>query len=111
MLKPLFAASMLLLVFVAPVKAATTIEAYMPSCEAAISDPNDPMATACLFYIGGVSDVFTSHMLDWPVCAPEGTTTMDVVETFVVWANQHPDVWQEDIYRGVMAALSERYRC
>lgn len=103
-----------MLVFVllsAPAWGASTIEAYMPSCQAALRNPNDPQAAACIFYVGGVADVFTSHMLDWPVCSPEGTTTETVLRTFVGWANRHPDVWQEHVYRGVIAAITERYGC
>ena len=102
---------MLLTLFATPAIAASTIEAYMPSCEAALADPDDPQAGACIFYVGGVADVFTSHMLNWPACSPKGTTVADVLRTFVDWAHRNPDEWQENIFRGVIAAITERYRC
>ena len=94
-----------------PASAGYTIESFMPSCNAALRNPSDPQAAPCIFYVGGMSDVFTSNMLNWPVCAPAGTTTADVVRNFVEWANHNTDVWQEDVYRGVMASLTERYGC
>lgn len=89
----------------------TTVEAFMPSCEAALTSPGSPEASACGFYVSGVADVFTSNMLSFPVCSPEGTTGFDVLETFVTWARNHPEHWDQHVYRGIMAALAERYRC
>ncbi len=73
----------------------------------------DPNALACIMYVSGVSDVFTSHVLDtpMPVCSPEGTNTMDVIGAFVSWSRRNPDVWNEDVFRGVVMALIERYGC
>ncbi len=99
------------LLIAAPASAATTIEAFLPSCEATLKDPGDPAGFACAFYVSGIADVFTSHMLNWPACSPDGTTGRDIIRVFVAWAHQHPDVWQEHILRGVVASITEAYRC
>lgn len=76
-----------------------------------LSDPKSQKADACAFYMAGVGDAFTSHLLNPFACPRPETYNMDVIRTFVDWARRNPEFGQEHVFRGVIAALRERYPC
>jgi hypothetical protein len=90
-----------------------SIARIMPGCLEAISPPPrySELGISCIAYIAGFSGVLTSNLLAWPVCPPPDTTTDDVIRAFVDWANRNRDVWHEHEFRGLMAAVTERWPC
>lgn len=95
----------------APSIPGTTVASFLPSCEAMLTTPESPAADACAFYMAGVGDAFTSHLLQPLACAPPGVYNMDVIRAFVAWGRQNPEFRSEHVFRGVMAALREAYPC
>ena len=91
----------------------TSIKQIMPGCiEAATPKPRySELGLVCISYVAGFSAVLTSNLLNWPVCPPVGTTTNDVINAFVSWADRNRDVWHENDFRGLMGAVTERWPC
>lgn len=83
----------------------------VPSCEATLADPFSNSGAMCAFYVSGVADVFTSNILMWPACSPQGTTGRDVIRAFVQWAKRNPQHGSEDVFRGLMLAIGEAFPC
>lgn len=93
-----------------------TIRHGVEWCEQAIEAANGRAAytteaTACINYLGGVYAVFTSYVLRWPACAPPSLLHEDFIKAFLAWAYRNPDVWNEPLFRGVMAMITEAYPC
>lgn len=92
-----------------------TVEEGVRRCEKAITALDggayNSDAASCIAYMGGVYDVFTSHVLRWPACAPPHLLHQDFIKAFLAWSYRNPDVWHEPLFRGVMAMITEVYPC
>lgn len=97
----------------ADVKPTLSVGTYLNSCEIALQRPGEeaPDAAPCSFYLGGVGDAFTSHLLQPFACAPPHVRNIDVIRAFVAWARANPEYHGEHVFRGVVAALKEAYPC
>lgn len=100
-------------VLVAHSASAVTIGRMLPACEAALDNPTAPPSESeiCVFYVAGFADILTSRLLRWPSCPPDGTTVSDVIGALVDWGRQNVEWHQEDISRGLLAAVTEKWPC
>ena len=84
---------------------------------------HDPNFALCLGYISGISDIMGAmgdynkqkHIKDlgsWSFCAQQPILSYGaIVQTFVNWAQAHPERWSENQMLGVIFALREKFPC
>lgn len=104
-----------------PVSAQTTVEEIIPACNAAVDDSLIVRRPAgfCIGFVTGVWYMMNMNCINEDfreVIPPEFqagyiSSWRAMVQTFLNWAEDHPESWEELAFVGIFSSLSSTFPC
>ncbi len=99
---------------------AFTVQQIMPKCQKAQGENFDIDATFCLGMVSGIGHLANQNCAsakgDWVPYPDYAADTKNVplgawVQTFLNWAQEHPENWGWQAEEGIIMSLSEKFPC